>query len=105
MIGLTDGIEVDDVGLASPLPGASREGGSARQSVLSHAVAIADQCALRLERILEGRKICKVWPGEGMLKCAWPTCGCLSDVQEMQQIAHVEPTASVEATISGEART
>jgi hypothetical protein len=49
MIGLSDGIEVDDV-LASPLPGASREGGSARHGqdlpVQENTFAIGDRVRL-----------------------------------------------------------
>ena len=98
-------VQVTDDVLASPLLDAARPLEIALPSMVSRVVDIADQVDLRLKRIAEGRKVCKVWPGEGMLKCAWPTCGCPSDLQEMRQSAHVEPTASVEATVSGEAET
>lgn len=33
-------------------------------------------------RIQEGRKVCYVWPGAGMTKCAFPTCGCPTDAEQ-----------------------
>jgi len=38
-------------------------------------------------RIREGRKQCAIWPGAGMLQCAWPTCGCPSDVEQARRQA------------------
>lgn len=98
MIGLTDGIEVDD-GLASPGPGASRRGGRARQSTFN----LGDQVKHNTYRhFLVGQIV--GFTAKKVRVAFTNVWGTDSEaLYSAKNLAHVEPTASVEASISGEA--
>lgn len=32
--------------------------------------------------VRQGRRTCYLWPGAGMLQCAWPSCGCPPEVND-----------------------
>ena len=105
MIGLTDGIEVDNV-LASLESGASRPVESARQSAfaLGDRVRLIDGAGKNTPyfKHRQNGKVVNLTPTRVVVD--WGGRGTWATSHLPGSLVHVEPTASVEATGSGEAK-